>query len=140
MSFLEFYYKGYEGKIFRNLYFTSNRGIVAKAILEGYLSSKKILSYEEIKDRLPITPLEVKSAYNRVVVEFLRSYRLDITDSGLVDNATLADYKKVGSKDKLPKALDNLANLAKAIKAKGIKLEPILKPIAKATSKAKAKR
>ena len=83
---LSLFFKGYEGKIFKDLYFSSNRGIVGLAVLLFFSRSKRIPSIDELSAILPLSAIEIRSAFGRAVNEFFRSARLDISETAFIDS------------------------------------------------------
>lgn len=107
-------------------YEDDNRGIVILGLLEAYISTKRVLSVEELIPLLSLTPKQTTDAYRRTAKEFLLgSRKLTVTEGFFRDLEDLEGYKKAPYKGRsLKEALELL--IAEA-KKNNIKFPKVLK-------------
>jgi len=129
MSYLSFYFKGYDNKVYRTLSLREGdkRGIVATAIIDRAVATGeiKVASIEELKAVLPLTESELKAAYRRVAREFLSSLGIGFNGTALTDNASVEEYKALpNGKASLPSPEEGLKKVLSDIKDKKISYTP----------------
>jgi len=129
MSYLSFYYKGYDSKVYRTLSLREGdkRGAVATAIIDRAVATGevRVASLEELKAVLPLTENELKAAYRRVAKEFLSSLGIGFNGAALTDNASVEEYKALpNGKASLPSPEEGLKKVLSDIKDKKISYTP----------------